>query len=257
MAVSHARTTGGPRSMLRTDPRPEAHTALYCLPHAGGAASAYRDWPRHLPGWLEVVAVQLPGRENRVTEAAVVSPEDTAAAVAADLSERPDRSVALFGHSMGGLLAFEVARLLDRDGCPALVGLFVSGSDHPVATGHSGPPVSRLSDTELLAWAVALGGMPAWVAAEPQMHELVLPVLRADCAWLEGHVYRSAAPLACPITVVAGEADPCVGAAGLQAWRRETTGAFQVRRHAGGHFYTDGSLSEVLRGLADDLRGWL
>ncbi|MDJ0463812.1 alpha/beta fold hydrolase [Streptomyces sp. H27-C3] len=243
--------------MVRTAPRPDAHTTLYCLPHAGGAASAYRDWSAYLPAWLEVVAVQLPGRENRVAEPSAVSPEDTAAAVAADLSAHPDRSIVLFGHSMGGLLAFEVARLLARDSGPALAGLFVSGSAHPAAKPHTDPTVSQLSDTDLLAWAVALGGMPAWIVAEPQMHELVLPVLRADCAWLENHVYRADAPLACPITVMAGEADAHVGTTGLQAWQVETTGIFRMRRHPGGHFYADDTLPEVLGGLADDVREWL
>jgi surfactin synthase thioesterase subunit len=241
--------------MLRTTPRPDAHTALYCLPHAGGAASAYRDWSQHLPGWLEVVAVQLPGRENRLAEPAVISPEATAAAVAADLSERPDRSVVLFGHSMGALLAFEVARLLARDDRTAPAWLFVSGSDHPTAAPRTGPLLAALPDPELLAWAVALGGMPAWVAAEPQMRELALPVLRADCGWLENHVYRPAPPLACPITALAGEADPHVGAAGLEAWRAETTAAFRVRRHRGGHFYAESALPEMLCALADDVRG--
>ncbi|WP_434599541.1 thioesterase II family protein [Streptomyces sp. A5-4] len=257
MTTPHASTTGASRSMVRTAPRPDAHTTLYCLPHAGGAASAYRDWSTQLPAWLEVVAVQLPGREHRVAEPPTFSPEDTAAAVEADLSAHPDRSIVLFGHSMGGLLAFEVARLLARDGGPAPTGLFVSGSEHPAAKEHTDPAVSQLSDPELLDWAVALGGMPAWVVAEPQMHELVLPILRADCAWLENHVYRAAAPLACPITVMAGEADPHVGITGLRAWQMETTGNFRMRRHPGGHFYADDKLPEVLGGVADDVRGWL
>ncbi|AYN37919.1 thioesterase [Streptomyces dangxiongensis] len=241
------------RELVRPRPRPEAPAVLYCFPHAGGAASAYRPWPAALPDGIEVVAVQLPGREHRITEPPCVDPALIADAIGADVAAHGSRPYALFGHSMGALLAFEVARTLsagDRLPGPAL--LAVSGMEHP-ASGRPRPALSGLPEAELLAWVSGLGGSPAQALADPQLLEILLPVLRADLAWLEGYVPRPAPRLACPLSVFAGERDDRVALAGLRAWAGETRETATVRRYPSGHFYAAEQLRLVCRDLADDL----
>ncbi|MBX7551986.1 thioesterase [Streptomyces sp. tea 10] len=240
------------RELVRPWPRPAAHTVLYCFPHAGGAASAYRDWPDALPDWMEVVAVQLPGREQRVAESPCVDPARVAAAVRAD-AVRHARPYAVFGHSMGALLGFEVARLLYADDglrAPAL--LAVSGLDHP-ATERIRPALSRLPESELVDWIAGLGGSPAQALAHPQLLELLLPALRADLRWLEDHTYRPGPRLPCPVSAFAGERDDRVTLPGLEAWARETTETATVRCYPGGHFCTVEQLPALAHDLASDL----
>ncbi|KOV68783.1 thioesterase II family protein [Streptomyces sp. MMG1121] len=246
------RRPSGP-ALVRPLPRPEAPSVLYCFPHAGGAASAYREWPGALPERVEVVAVQLPGREHRIDESPCVDPAALAAAVRADVARSGVRPYALFGHSMGALLAFEVARLLSADGgLPAPALLAVSGLEHPGA-GRIRPALSRLPEPELVAWVAGLGGSPAQALVHPELLEILLPVLRADLGWLEDHAYRPGPRLTCPVSAFAGRRDDRVALPGLQAWARETTEAATVRRYPGGHFYLAEQLAALGRDLASDL----
>jgi surfactin synthase thioesterase subunit len=233
---------------LRPAPRSTARVTLYCFPHAGGNASAYRAWPGLLPDEAEVVAVRLPGRESRVAEQAVVDPVAVAEAIRGDCGRRP---YALFGHSMGGLLAFEVARLLSADGARPLW-LAVSGSPHPLAR-TAPPPVSGLPVDELLAWLRGTGAVPEAMLSDPDHHDALLPPLRADCHWLESYAHRRADPLHCGITALAGATDPDVTEDGLLRWAQETTGPFVPRRYPGGHFYLADRLPDVVSDLAGDL----
>jgi surfactin synthase thioesterase subunit len=240
------------RWILRTAPRLDARITVYCLPYAGGGASGYREWPHILPLWAEVAAVQLPGRENRIVEPPRVDVAEIAAVIAADLDERATAEYALFGHSMGGLLAFEAARLLTDGGrhVPTYVG--ISAASYPPSYRRP-TAVSELPDSELLAWAAGLGGASGSALANPQLQELILPALRADCAWLEEYVLHPGPPLTCPLSVFAGEQDEEAPLEWLEGWKSETTGQFRLRRYPGGHFYLVSRLSAVLGDLTMDL----
>lgn len=233
--------------ILRSAPRPDPALILYCLPHAGGAASAFRTWHSLLPDWIELAAVRLPGRENRASERPDFSVGAVAEAIAEDSSGRP---FALFGHSMGGRLAFEVAKVLAST--EPLRHLSISGTGHP-ATMPSPPNISGLSNPELLDWLIARGGAPSWALADEQYLAMLLRTLRSDCAWLERVGHRPSDPLTCGLSAFAGADDDAVPPSSLTDWSRETAGVFTARRYVGGHFYLKDQLPLLLGDLATDL----
>lgn len=224
---------------------------MYCLPHAGGAASAFRNWQADLPDWIDVAAVRLPGRENRVGEPPEFTVEDVTDALLADCDDRP---FAVFGHSMGGLLALEVCRALSDAGVPGLVHLAISGIGHP-AVMPPPPRISNLPDEALATWLTTLGSVPDWALADEQFRLVLFRAVRSDCAWLERWVNRAAA-LDVGLSVFAGDADDSAPPPALAAWSRETTGRFRARRYPGGHFYLESQRAAVLADLTADLVGY-
>ncbi|WP_323747403.1 thioesterase II family protein [Catenulispora rubra] len=224
---------------------------LFCLPYAGGGASVFRRWPASFIPDIRVLPVQLPGRETRIAE----PPEFDAAEVAAAIADRVDRPFALFGHSLGGRLAFEVVREFRRNGAPLPAAVYVSGSKPPDVRAD-GPfdKLSRLDDAELLERVVQGGGVPAEVLAEPELLDLILPTLRADFAWLDDYVYRAESPLPVRLTAFAGHADTAVTPAAMAGWARHTTAGFALHPLAGGHFFLHDRIPEIASVIRSDLR---
>lgn len=222
------------------DVRPQ----VLCLPHAGAGAGAYRGWAAGLGPELAVLAVQLPGREQRfgeppLTGAAEIVERLTGPAL--DLLREP---YLLFGHSMGALLAYELAHALSWHGRePA--GLVVSGHAAP-QLGRLRPAVHDLPDDALVAHLRMLSPAGAAVLDEPELRELLLPVMRADFTVCDTYTHPARPPLRTPIMVLAGDADPTVPAGSLAPWRELTTGATAVHDFPGGHFYLDDHLDRVL-----------
>lgn len=228
---------------LREFRAPGARRALVCLPHAGGASGAFRHWQRYT-GELDIVGVELPGRASRFTEAPVTRMDPLAGNIAAQLSAL-DRDYALFGHSLGGLLAFEVARRIrDAAGRPPLA-LFVAGCLAPDAPAP--PPVHDLPRDRLLAWLEDMGGLDPEIASLPDLVEILMPALRADLAVSDTYRYQPAPPLEWPIHVLAGSSDPTVTQAGAEAWRAHTIGAFTIHALPGDHFFLHHATAQVLR----------
>ena len=229
---------------------------LFCLPYAGGAASAYRCWADGLPPEVEVCALQLPGRGSRIREAPFRRVEDLVPAIAEGLGPLLDLPFALFGHSMGAVVAFELARELRRRGSPAPVLLAVSGHQAPRRPDVE-PPFSHLPDPAFLEEVrKRYDGIPPEVLAEEELLQLLLPVLRADIQVLENYSYAGEPPLDCPLSCFGGEDDRHVSLADLEAWRDETSGRLRVRTFPGGHFFLESARSEVLRALGEDLTPW-
>ncbi|MDR3636617.1 MAG: alpha/beta fold hydrolase [Isosphaeraceae bacterium] len=217
-------------------PRPGSAVTIVCCPHAGGSASVFRDWSMSLPHWLDVWGVQPPGRESRLAE----PPYREMTRLVADLVTAvvpilPDH-FALFGHSLGALIAFEAAREMERRGGPAPRTVIVSGCPAP-------PSRRRLeynpkaTDDELLQRIRDLGGSPESALGHPELRQLILTALRTDLELAESYEFVPGSPLNCPLVAVAGDADPVVPADGLVDWRFQTTGAFTSRRFRGGHFF--------------------
>jgi medium-chain acyl-[acyl-carrier-protein] hydrolase len=233
-------------------PAPDARLRLFCVPYAGSGPSAFRTWPAALPASVEVRPVQLPGREGRFREPAHTRLVALAAALAEGLLDDLDRPFAFFGHSMGALVAFEVARQLRRRGAPAPAGLVVSGRPAP-QLGPRAAPLHALPDDKFVAALAARGGLPEAVRQDPELLAVVLPALRADLVACETYAYMAEPPLDCPVTAYGGLQDPQAGWSDLQAWAQQTTARFGLRMFPGGHFFLHGAQPQVLAALARDV----
>ncbi|WP_410586741.1 thioesterase II family protein [Amycolatopsis sp. lyj-23] len=208
---------------------------LFCLPHAGAGPAVFRAWPAGLDERVEVVAVQYPGRAARIAEPAEESIRRLAERVAGPVAERTGTApYALFGHSMGALAAFELARVLSGLGRPPRH-LVVSGQTPPHHYRPTG--VHALPDEEFREAVVALAGTEPGVLASPTLWEMLLPILRADFRACETYEYAAGALLTTDLTVVSGDDDPTVDTATLDRWAELTEGRTSVHVLPGGHFY--------------------
>jgi len=238
--------------LQRFTPRTEARARLYCFHHAGVGAAVYRPWLAGLPAELELVAVQLPGRANRLDEppidrmAALV--DALQPALRADFDGKP---FAFFGHSMGAVLAAEMARALQQHGAPGPQQLIVSGR-RPPHWPSSDAPLHRLPDDAFVAEIQRrYGGIPAELLQHADVMALLLPSLRADIAALETHQPPAGrVPLDCALSVFGGSDDPLTPRAHLDGWRGETRGPFRVRVFPGDHFYLAGRRDALLADLS-------
>jgi medium-chain acyl-[acyl-carrier-protein] hydrolase len=213
-------------------PRPGA-PRLFCFPYAGGNSRIFAGWPAKLPDH-EVAVAALPGRDRRFAEQAPDRMADLVPPLAAGIAPLLDRPYALFGHSMGALIAFELARQLRRIGAPAPAHLVLSAC-RPPALRRVRPPDP---DTKsLLRRLKQLGGTPAAALADPELLQVLLPVLRADFALVDSYAAAPQPPLSAPVTAVAAQRDPDAAPAAMQAWAAETTGPFALHSMPGGHFF--------------------
>lgn len=244
--------------LRRYHPAPEAPMRLVYFPHAGGAANTSFQLSAALPPVAEVISVQYPGRHDRFSEPCVDSLNTLADEIPQWLDALDDKPMAFFGHSMGAVLAFEIARRIQADDPSPAAGptpthLFVSGRRAPTVVREE--RVHLLDNKGLVADMRALQGTDDSVFDDPEVLGLVLPSVRADYRAIETHVYEPGPPLTCPVTAVIGDSDPRVSRADAEAWRQQTTGEFRLLVFPGGHFYLgDGALGvvDLLRdGLAE------
>jgi medium-chain acyl-[acyl-carrier-protein] hydrolase len=225
---------------------------IFCFPYAGGAASAYRAWPGFLPDEIEVVAVQLPGRENRIRDARSTNVTATVRTLAAVLSPYLQLPFAFYGHSMGALLAFEVARQLRTEMERVPVHLFVGARRAPAVPARSAG-VHDLPDAEFLEAIRRLGGVPQEILQSQGTMRFFLPLWRDDFALAASYTYRSEPPFACPITAFGGILDDEVPLADLKAWRSETSASFVLHTLPADHFFLRSHTSDLLHLIAREL----
>ncbi len=227
--------------------------SLVCLPFAGGGAGFYRAW-KDLPADApRIVPLQLPGREELFLDEPFHDAVDAAEALAprvADLAG--DGPVALFGHSLGAVLAYEVARRLEQDAAVNLTHLFVSGSPGPWTARTR--RATGLDDDGFLARVREFAGYEHDALADPDMRELLLPILRADVEMHENYKPVSDEPLRTPVTSLRATDDHLVTREQAEEWRRATTAAFRLVEPRGGHMYLTESPLPLLDAVAADLR---
>lgn len=237
-------------------PTPNARLRLFCFPYAGGGASIFAPWGRAVPPEVEVVAVQLPGREARLGETPFSDLMALVDAVTPKLAPYMDRPFAFFGHSNGGLMAFELTRRLRRDGSTGPVQLFIGGRPAPQVE-LTDPPIHALPHDEFLAVLRRFAGTPEEVLQNAEIMELIEPMLRADFSLGETYRYVPDRPLAIPISAWAGERDGEVPTWQVEAWKEQTTAAFHFRVFPGDHFFINGDRDQVLAELNAELRAIL
>jgi medium-chain acyl-[acyl-carrier-protein] hydrolase len=233
--------------------RARARVQLFCFPYAGAGASIYRDWPEALAPDVEVWFAHLPGRERRIAEPSLTSIDAIAGAASDALRGCLFRPYALFGHSMGALIAFEVCRSLRSVTVPTPACLMASGYRAPHLPNPR-EPIHDLTATEFRRKLAELAGTPPSVIANEELMELLLPTLRADFMVVDNYRHHPGPPLAASLRVYGGRADPEVPTAALEAWRQHTTGDFALTLFEGGHFFLDGARGALLRQVAADLQ---
>lgn len=221
---------------------------LVCLPCAGGGAADFLRWVPRVPADVEVLPARLPGREARLSE----RPYRAMGTLVADLADvlPVDRPFALYGHSLGSWVAFELARELRRRGAPPPRALHLAARRAPHVP-YAEPKLGRLPRSEFLAGMQArYGAIPAALLNEPAVLDAFLPALRADVTLLDDHVHREEPVLDVPITVWRGADDTTVSASDSEAWALHAGGSFDVRVVPGGHFFhRDPSFPELLFGV--------
>ncbi|MFJ4830631.1 thioesterase II family protein [Streptomyces sp. NPDC088747] len=251
--VSAARQAVDPRWVLRPEPRDDAALRLLCVPYAGGGTTVFHGWVAGLPDWIDVWLLRLPGREVRLREEPRTDLLALAREAAGALAPALDRPFALFGHSLGALIAYEVARELRRTHRLEASHLTVSARTTPEIP-QPGRMSHLLSDEEFLdALDRRFRAVPAQIRRDPEMRALYLPVLRGDITMLETYRYRAERPLRCPITALCGSEDPEASDEEMRGWRHHGMGGFAQHTYNGGHFFLQEHRDALLDRLTQDL----
>lgn len=226
---------------------------LFCFPYAGGTALIYRDWADHLPSTVQVLPVELPGRGARLKEPLFVNMPDLIGALTGAILPFLDTPFAFFGHSMGAVIAFELARRLRREHDREPQMLFVSGRRAPQVPDLD-PVAYNLPRDEFLAELRRLDGTPKEVLEHAELMELMMPLLRADFQMIQTYQYESDAPLGCPINAYGGFQDYEETRELLLPWREQTSSRFALHMLPGDHFFLRSSQSLLLTMLARELQ---
>ncbi|WP_352235706.1 alpha/beta fold hydrolase [Lentzea sp. NBRC 102530] len=235
----------------RFHPNPDANVRLVCLPHAGGSASFYYPVSESLTPEVEVLAVQYPGRQDRRNEPCVESVTELADLIVEALDPWSDeRPIALFGHSMGATVAFEVARGLERRGRPP-VALFASGRRAP--SRYRDDQVHLKDDRAIVEELQTLSGTDSRLLGNEDLLRLVIPVVRADYKAVETYRCEPGAKVSCPVSVLVGDSDPKATIEEARAWSEHTASAFELQVYPGGHFYLSAHQDRVTDLLLDRL----
>jgi medium-chain acyl-[acyl-carrier-protein] hydrolase len=238
--------------VINFESRPNALLRMFCFSYAGGSAHAFAPLAQALPNQLEVLGVQLPGRGARMFEPPYTSLPTLINDVAIGLRPYLNKPFVLFGHSMGAVIAFELARYFRARGIPKPLHLFVSGSSSP---RHRVREIMRstLSDEGLIEELRSFNGVSAQILNDAELMRIMLPTIRADFTVCETYVYQPAPPLEIPLSAFGGVEDPEVPQERLQLWEEETKESFSLRMFPGGHFYLHTVQSLVLEALTKEL----
>ena len=228
-----------------------ARLRLFCFPHAGGGASLYRQWSELLPEGVDICPLYLPGRENRLSEPCFRRLAPLVEALAEALSPYMNVPFAFFGHSMGALISFELARYLRKKQRPGPQHLFVAAYRAPQLPDRYAP-LHDLSDGKLIEMLSRFRGTPQAVLQHTELIKVFLPMLRADFELCETYIYLQEPPLSCPISVFGGEKDTLITTRELQAWNMQTRHTFKLNMLPGDHFFLNEQRELLLKSLSSE-----
>lgn len=238
--------------IIYSRPNPKARLRLFCFSYAGAGASIFRTWPAQLPLDIEVCSIQLPGRENRLKEALFTELTPLIRALMPSFLPHLDLPFVFFGHSVGALISFEVARQLRRLQHSNPLHLFSSGRGAPQLPALD-PPIHQLPDAEFINELRHYNGTPTNVLQNVELMNLFLPILRADLAINETYVYRPEASLRSSISVFGGLQDEKVDRTSLAAWQDQTDSTFTLDMFPGDHFFLKSQQGALLRTISNEL----
>ncbi|NJR71043.1 MAG: thioesterase [Synechococcales cyanobacterium CRU_2_2] len=219
-------------------PNPDATLRLFCFPFAGGSAQVYYDWPKVLPPSIELHAVELPGRGRRFAEEPLTALGPLVRSLVPHIQRQADKPFIFFGHSLGGLIAFELARRLQQLGGSSPLHLYVSAARAPqIERPH--PSIFALPDAQFIEAIRCYDGTPEAILENQELMELLLPSLRADFSVLENYRYQPIPLLTCPLSAFSGKADEITRAEEVQPWEAQTQSQFVHQFVEGGHFFVN------------------
>jgi medium-chain acyl-[acyl-carrier-protein] hydrolase len=227
-----------------------------CFGHAGGGASSFNAWRRVLPGWIELVKVQLPGREDRHECVPYAHIEDLLPWLYPHIEAVCDLPIALYGHSMGAILAFEVARAMRRHGHEPLL-LAISGRRAPHRHLRPEQLMHHLPEPALVDRLLSLGGFPPPLLRNPRWRDHYLPTIRADLSVSDEYSYRAEPKLRCPLYAFLGAHDNLVIRQDWEAWDEMTSAEFARYLLPGGHFFAKEGQAELISTLTTLIAGAL
>jgi len=234
-------------------PNTQADLRLFCLSYAGGSSVIFRPWLKKFPANVQICLIELPGRGSKSKLSLLKRLEPIVENLALQIKPYLDKDFAFFGHSMGGLLSFELTRLLCKKYGVSPVHLFISARVAPQVSSLK-PPIHDLPESDFIDELRHYNGTPNAVLENRELMELFLPILRADFEVLETYTYNHEPPLECPISVFGGLQDTQVTIEELQAWREQTNNYFSLNMFPGGHFFINDYHSLLIEKISERLK---
>ena len=250
--MATARTSIADRWLTCPRPNPAAKLRLFCLPYAGGAAHIFRNWDAGLPREVEIYLIHLPGRAMRMMEPAFSRIQDLVEELAPAVRSKLDKPYAVFGHSMGALIGFELVHALHKEAGLEAAHLFASGCFAPHIPDPN--PIHHLPDREFIEALRTLNGIPQEILQHEELLELILPTLRADMLMTEKYEPTVRQQLRCPITVFGGLEDPIIYREHLEQWKQHTSNQFLLQMFPGDHFFCHTEEAQLLTAISYQLQ---
>jgi medium-chain acyl-[acyl-carrier-protein] hydrolase len=222
-----------------------SHIRLFCFHYGGGSASAYQGWAKDLIDHVDLIAIQLPGRESRFSEPLLHNLPDVVDALSLNFRTCLDKPYIFFGHSIGALISFELTRTLRKEGMQQPERLVVSGTKAPQVPPKESP-IHHLPDPELIEKIRAYNGTPSDIIENKELMDIYLPIIRADFCISETYSYHSEPPLSCPIIALGGLDDDTFDSQNLLKWKEQTSAVFQYELLPGDHFFIKSAYQKVI-----------